>query len=296
MNKIKLTALPCICADVFYGTEIIRPGGEALNFAAHASHFKDIDVTLLGVVGKDKYAEAIMDSISKLDIDKSHIRIDERYQTANNMTYLTESGDRYYKDDSWNGEILDNIVLNDNEIKILSRSDVVFVHFWASCFSQVVELKETLGFKLAVDFDVYRDFADMERFAPHVDFFMISGSEELLPKFKELSNKYRCLFNVSLAEHGSVTYFNGQEFKVQAVKVESIIDTTGCGDSYHAGFVCSYMLENNIEKAMNVGSEIAAETLKHYGGFCIIRNTTSSFQTTKKLLYQTNGTAAFCIS
>ena len=234
MNKIKLTALPCICADVFYGTEIIRPGGEALNFAAHASHFKDIDVTLLGVVGKDKYAEA---------------------------------GDRYYKDDSWNGEILDNIVLNDNEIKILSRSDVVFVHFWASCFSQVVELKETLGFKLAVDFDVYRDFADMERFAPHVDFFMISGSEELLPRFKELSNKYRSLFNVSLAERGSVTYFNGQEFKVQAVKVESIIDTTGCGDSYHAGFVCSYMLENNIEKAMNVGSEIAAETLKHYGGF-----------------------------
>ena len=55
----------------FYGTEIIRPGGEALNFAAHASHFKDIDVTLLGVVGKDKYAEAIMDSISKLDIDKA---------------------------------------------------------------------------------------------------------------------------------------------------------------------------------------------------------------------------------
>ena len=81
------------------------------------------------------------------------------------------------------------------------------------------------------------------------------------------SNKYRCLFNVSLAERGSVTYFNGQEYRVQAVKVESIIDTTGCGDSYHAGFVCSYMLENDIKKAMNVGSEIAAETLKHYGGF-----------------------------
>ena len=267
MNKIKLTALPCICADVFYGTEIIRPGGEALNFAAHASHFKDIDVTLLGVVGKDKYAEAIMDSISKLDIDKTHIRIDERYQTANNMTYLTESGDRYYKDDSWNGKILDNIALNDNEIKILSESDVVFVHFWASCFSQVVELKKTLGFKLAVDFDVYRDFSDMERFAPYVDFFMISGSEELLPKFRELSNTYSCLFNVSLAERGSVTYFNGKEFRVQAVEVDTIIDTTGCGDSYHAGFVCSYMLENDIEKAMNVGSEIAAENLKHYGGF-----------------------------
>ena len=267
MNKIKLTALPCICADVFYGTDIIRPGGEALNFAAHASHFKNVDVILLGIVGKDKYAEVIMDSIETLAFDKDHIRIDERYPTANNMTYLTESGDRYYKDDSWKGQILDNIVLNDNEIKILSESDVVFVHFWASCLSQVIELKKTYGFKLVVDFDVYRDFADMERFAPYIDFFLISGSEELLPMFRGLSNKYNCLFNVSLAEHGSVTYFNGQEYRVQAVKVESIIDTTGCGDSYHAGFVCSYMLENDIKKAMNVGSEIAAETLKHYGGF-----------------------------
>ena len=267
MKKIRLTALPCLCADVFYGTDTIRPGGEALNFAAHASRFRDIDVTLLGVVGKDKYAEAIMEAISKLDIDKSHIRIDDRYPTANNMTYLTESGDRYYKDDSWNGKILDNLVLNDTEIKVLSASDAVFVHFWASCFSQVIELKKSLGFKLAVDFDIYRDFSDMERYAPYVDFFMISGSEELLPRFRELSDKYPCLFNMSLAEHGSVTYFNGQEFRVQAVKVENIIDTTGCGDSYHAGFVCSYMLGNDIEKAMNVGSEIAAETLKHYGGF-----------------------------
>lgn len=266
MNKIKLTALPCICADVFYGTDIIRPGGEALNFAAHASYFKNVDVTLLGIVGKDKYAEVIMDSIEKLSLDKDHIRIDERYPTANNMTYLTASGDRYYKDDSWNGQILDNIVLNDNEIKILSESDVVFVHFLASCFSQIIELKKTSGFKLAVDFDVYRDFADMERLVPYVDFFMISGSEELLPKFRKLSDKYRCLFNISLAERGSVTYFHGQEFRVQAVEVESIIDTTGCGDSYHAGFVCSYMLENDIEKAMETGSKIAAETLKHYGG------------------------------
>ena len=267
MKRIKLTALPCICADVFDGTDIIRPGGEALNFAAHASHFKDIDVTLLGVVGKDKYAEAIMDSISRLDIDKSYIRIDERYQTANNMTYLTAKGDRYYKDDSWNGKILDNIILNDDEIRILSESDVVFVHFWASCFSHVVELKKTSGFKLAVDFDVYRDLTDMERLSPYIDFFMISGSEELLPKFRELSYKYDCLFNISLAERGSVTYFKGQEFRVQAVKVDNVIDTTGCGDSYHAGFVCSYMLEKDIEKAMNLGSEIAAETLKYYGGF-----------------------------
>ena len=144
MKKIKLTALPCLCVDVFDGTDIIRPGGEALNFAAHASRFRSINVTLLGVVGNDKYAEVIMDSISELNIDKTHIRVDKRYPTANNKTYLTAEGDRYYKDNSWNGRILDDIILNDTEIKIISESDVIFVHFWASCFSQVIELKKNV--------------------------------------------------------------------------------------------------------------------------------------------------------
>lgn len=267
MKKIKLVALPCICADVFDGTDIIRPGGEALNFAAHASQFNDIDVTLLGIVGRDKYAEAVMRSIDGLNIDKSHIRIDERYPTANNRTYLTNHGDRYYKEDSWDGMILDNITLNDTEINIIAAADVVFIHFWASCFAQVIELKKKYGFKLAVDFDVYRDFDDMKRFAPFVDFFMISGSEELLPHFEELSNCFDGLFNMSLAEQGSVTYCKGKKYRVSAVKAENIVDTTGCGDSYHAGFVCSFMLEKDIIKAMNTGSEIAAETLSHYGGF-----------------------------
>lgn len=267
MKKVKLIALPCICADVFYGTDIIRPGGEALNFAAHASRFDEMDVTLLGILGKDKYAEAIMNAVSELKINKQYIRFDERYPTANNMTYLTEKGDRYYKEDSWNGRILDNIVLNETEIDLISRADVVFIHFWASCFDQLIELKKKYGFKLAADFDIYRDFDHMESLAPYIDFFMISGSEELLPKFCEMSERFDCLFNITLAERGSVTYYKGQCFRTEAVKTSEIVDTTGCGDSYHAGFVCSYILDKDILKAMTVGSRKAAETLLHYGGF-----------------------------
>ena len=267
MKKVKLVALPCICADVFYGTDIIRPGGEALNFAAHASRFDNIDVTLLGIVGKDKYAQAIMASVSELKIDTRYIRYDESLPTANNMTYLTDKGDRYYKEDSWNGTILENIVLNETEINLISRADVVFIHFWAPCFSQVIELKKKFGFKLAVDFDVYRDFSDMERLAPYIDFFMISGSEELLPKFREISERFDCLFNVTLAERGSVTCCKGKSYRVGAEKISSVVDTTGCGDSYHAAFVCSYILDNDIISAMTAGAKNAAETLQHYGGF-----------------------------
>ena len=72
---------------------------------------------------------------------------------------------------------------------------------------------------------------------------------------------------MSLADKGSVTYDNGEKYIVPATVVKEIIDTTGCGDSYHAGFVCSHMINGDIYEAMVVGTEFATETLSHYGGF-----------------------------
>ena len=107
----------------------------------------------------------------------------------------------------------------------------------------------------------------METVLPFVDFFMISGDDSVLPVAKAWSEKYDGLFNVTLAANGSVTYHHGQEYRVQAVPVKEVIDTTGCGDSYHAGFICSYVKDGDIIAAMNEGSKVASETLAHLGGF-----------------------------
>lgn len=264
---MRITALPCLCVDVFDGTGEIRPGGEELNFAVHAARFENMEVVLLGVVGKDRYGEAILNSIAGMNIDSRFIRVDEHHTTANNMTYLTEEGDRYYKDNSWNGEILDAFSLTDHEIEMIRNSDVVFTHYDAPCFHEIIALQKKYKFRLAVDFDVNRDFERIEEFCPYIEFFMMSGSKEFLHIFKSFSEKYDGLFNMTLAKEGSVTYYHGKEYRVKADSVERIVDTTGCGDSYHAGFVCSYLAGNEIEKAMAVGSKLAAETLTHFGGF-----------------------------
>ena len=57
---INLVALPCLCVDVFDGTDELRAGGEALNFAVHASKFEEFNVSILGAVGQDSYAKFIM--------------------------------------------------------------------------------------------------------------------------------------------------------------------------------------------------------------------------------------------
>ena len=131
----------------------------------------------------------------------------------------------------------------------------------------VIDLKKNNNFRLAVDFVEYRNFKEMEKYAPYIDYFLISGEESILPIFEAFSKKYKGLFNESLADKGSVTYYNGEKYFVPADEALEIVDTTGCGDSYHAGFVCSHMLIGDIYEAMRVGTEFATETLSHYGGF-----------------------------
>ena len=146
---INIVALPCLCVDVFDGTDELRAGGEALNFAVHASKFEGINVILLGAVGQDPYAEFIMNSISDKKIDVSNVRVEKDKVTANNRTYLTKDGDRYYKEDSWTGDIVDKMILNQEEIEMVKDSDVVFIHFWAGCFSQIIDLKKHTDFDVA---------------------------------------------------------------------------------------------------------------------------------------------------
>ena len=163
---INIVALPCLCVDVFDGTNEMHAGGEALNFAAHASRFEEINVSLIGAVGQDSYADCIMNAISDKKIDVSHIRVEKGKVTANNRTYLTPDGDRYYKEDSWTGDIVDEMILNQNELEVVKNSDVVFVHFWAGCFNQIIELKKDGAPATAIEQIKTRNYAHAFRYHP----------------------------------------------------------------------------------------------------------------------------------
>lgn len=262
----KITALTTICADYFEESGEIVPGGEALNFAAAASAYKNADVSIIGAIGDDLCGKKILEVITAKNIDKTRLHIVKDGKTACNRIFLTKDGDRYFKDNSWDGGVDNEFVLSEYDIEKLATSDIVYTHYWCPNFAKIAELKGSCGFRLAVDFDVIRDTELLEKAAPLTDFFFISGEESILPFFRGLSEKYSAVFNVTLAENGSVTYQNGEEYRVNAVPVSKVVDTTGCGDSYHAGFICEYAESSNIIKAMKEGGRAAAEVLSHIGG------------------------------
>ena len=263
----RILCMPTLCADIFDATGDILPGGEALNFACIACRYDHVDVSLLGAIGEDEPGRHILQVIGDRRIDGENVHIIPGGATATHRIYHTPEGDRYFKPDSWQGGVFSTYRLTESDIAAMNAADVVFCTYYSPNFTEILEARKHGSFRLAVDFDIDRDFAKLENFLPWVDFFMISGDTRVLPVAKAWSEKYDGLFNVTLAAQGSVTYHHGKEYRVSAVPVDQVIDTTGCGDSYHAGFICSYVKDGDVIAAMKEGSRVASETLGHIGGF-----------------------------
>lgn len=266
-NQVKIIAMPCMCADIFEHSGEILPGGEALNFAANACRYPHVQVSLMGAIGDDAAGHAILASIVNRPIRQKHIHIVSGGETASHFISLTEKGDRYFKPGAWHSGVFGDYRMDDADRAALLGADWVFCTWYTPNMREVLEERKTGRFKLAVDFNECRDWEQMEAVLPWIDLLLISGTEKDLPVFRAWSEKFGGLFNVTLAANGSVTYHKGQEYRVKAVPVERVIDTTGCGDSYHAGFLCAYVRGDDLIASMNEGSRLASETLAHVGGF-----------------------------
>lgn len=263
---MKVVSLTCICADVYDGTDIVRAGGEALNFSANICSFEGIDAYLVGAVGNDEYGKIILADAQKLPLDISHVHVIDG-ETAHNITYLTEDGDRYYKADSWHGGVYQNFSPDSSDYALLAQADWVHTTSFCPALNDIIRFRSSHDFRLVVNFSTRRDISAWLSIIPFIDILFVSADAELLPVLQTLSVQYDCIFVGTLAEKGSRAYRKGCEYICNAVKVDSVVDTTGCGDSYEAGFIASYALEGDIVSAMKNGSLVAARVLSHYGGF-----------------------------
>jgi adenosine kinase len=70
---------------------------------------------------------------------------------------------------------------------------------------------------------------------------------------------------ITHGSRGSVIYHQGQEINVPAFPIEHILDPTGGGDAYRAGFIRGLVSGWPLKLAGEVGSLVAAYVLEHVG-------------------------------
>jgi sugar/nucleoside kinase (ribokinase family) len=70
---------------------------------------------------------------------------------------------------------------------------------------------------------------------------------------------------VTRSEQGSVVATNAETYAVPAFPVEKVVDTTGAGDQYAAGFMFGLARGRSLPDCARLGSLAASEVISHYG-------------------------------
>jgi sugar/nucleoside kinase (ribokinase family) len=91
--------------------------------------------------------------------------------------------------------------------------------------------------------------------------FQTSSFDEAVSALRERVT----LAAVTRSEHGSVILSQGERLSVAAEPVEKVVDTTGAGDQYAAGFMFGLARGRPLQQCGKLGSLAAAEVISHYG-------------------------------
>jgi len=64
---------------------------------------------------------------------------------------------------------------------------------------------------------------------------------------------------------GAVAIMNGQRGEVAAEPIDKVVDTTGAGDLFAAGFLAGHVRGESLEDCLTMGAISAAEVISHFG-------------------------------
>ena len=73
------------------------------------------------------------------------------------------------------------------------------------------------------------------------------------------------LLVVTRGEHGALAVKDGVRVEVHAESVAKVVDTTGAGDLFAAGFLAGHVAGRSVADSLTMGAICAAEVISHYG-------------------------------
>lgn len=91
--------------------------------------------------------------------------------------------------------------------------------------------------------------------------FNTDDPEEAFKKSKELCE----IVVITRGADGAIAVCDEQRYEVSAEPIGQVIDTTGAGDLFAAGFLTGFANGRTVQECLQIGALAAAEIISHYG-------------------------------
>lgn len=92
----------------------------------------------------------------------------------------------------------------------------------------------------------------------------LTGTKDFEAGVAQVSAKVPVLVATRSAA-GAIAVAHGERAEVAAEPVERVVDTTGAGDLFAAGFLTGHARGESLERCLKMGAICAAEIISHYG-------------------------------
>jgi len=250
-----------------------RAGGIGLNVAVHARRLcaPGDTVTIVAPVGDDAGADLVREAAKRTGVDDCLAVVPGA--TPVQHIRAGPGGERVF--DRYDEGVLAGFRVSARQRDAIAGSDLLTT----AAFGQGLEFFESVmacrprGLR-AVDFtnanDVGEPVAFAQRWAGDLDvglFGLQSRDTSLIDALESVAQSTGRIFVVTLGPEGALAFGRGPRIASAARPVEHVLDTTGAGDAFTAGFLCEYVRGGSVPQSLARGSEAAASTLGHIGSF-----------------------------
>jgi len=260
--------------------EKIVAGGSVANTMAGIAHLKG-SPSFIGKINSDNFGEMYRKSLQDININFSYLEKNEDLSTGASVILITPDSERTMC--TYLG-ISSHLSANDiNENNIIDH-ELIFLegYLWdkgisEKMFKHAISIAKKNKVKIAMSlsdiFCVTRHKADFYNLLKN-DLDILIGNEN---EINELANKKNLLDTVNQlkklnklivitrSENGSMAIKNNEIINCNSTKVKKVLDLTGAGDLFAAGFLKEYLDNSDIKKCLETGSILASKIIQKIG-------------------------------
>jgi len=260
--------------------EKIEAGGSVANTMAGIAYLGG-NPSFIGKVNSDEFGKIYKKSLKKINVNFLYPEKEENLSTGASIIFITPDSERTMCTYLGISSQLSKEDINEDYIK---DYEIIFLegYLWdkgmsEEMFKYVIQLAKKNNIKVAMSLsDIFCVTRHREDFFNLLksDLNILIGNENeinelmqkknLIDSMNELKNINKLII-ITRSENGSVAILDNEITNCESIKVEEVLDLTGAGDLFAAGFLKEYLDKSNIKKCLTTGSKLAAQVIQKIG-------------------------------